>query len=131
MRCRDKLAEEFPEEVDKSYLGGCDRCPVSYGYLAGHHSAVECEVMSENAKESCTKCWDQEVTAIRYLDIAKKEYPQESAKDIIKCRCPDLDIPGFKIHKNFTCEFDGPCDSDFVKFKCRRCWFQEVKNDKD
>lgn len=53
IRCRDLLALEHPECITDDAIGGCKRCPRSYGYIVDKRASVFC--WSDN----CTKCWDQ------------------------------------------------------------------------
>ena len=54
MTCREKLAIEHPEKLDRKLLGGCDGCPHKYGY-------AQKPEWCENLGFSCWKCWDREV----------------------------------------------------------------------
>lgn len=55
MTCREKLKIEYPDCVDKNYVGGCDGCPRDYGYV------VSPDYCNGYDDEVCTKCWDREV----------------------------------------------------------------------
>ena len=56
MTCREKLAAEHPENVDRAYPGGCRLCPHSYGYLP---RPDHCKPpFSEGL---CDQCWDREI----------------------------------------------------------------------
>ena len=54
MTCREKLAIERPEEIDPACFGGCNDCPMSYGYAKKPEYC-------RPGEETCTKCWDREV----------------------------------------------------------------------
>lgn len=57
MTCREKLAIEHPEYIDKdAYAGGCYRCPHHYGYLQkpDYCSGGDIEVF-------CRCCWNREM----------------------------------------------------------------------
>ena len=54
MTCREKLAMERPEKVDRKRLGGCVGCPHTYGYAKKPEGC-------ENVGFSCWECWDREV----------------------------------------------------------------------
>lgn len=58
MTCREKLAKEHPESVDAKWVGGCEGCPTSYGYLI---NPEYCDSRSEERDILCTKCWDREI----------------------------------------------------------------------
>ena len=57
MTCREKLAMEYPEELDNGRIGGCKGCPHTFGY------AKEPEWCAMN-HETCTRCWDREVEEV-------------------------------------------------------------------
>lgn len=60
MTCREKLKSEHPEFISPSYFGECYNCPFNYGYLP--RSKCLCGGnYSEFNRETCTKCWDQEI----------------------------------------------------------------------
>lgn len=65
MTCREKLKLEYPDRVDKNYVGGCDGCPRDYGYMA---SPDYCNGYDD---EVCTKCWDREVSTADFTPIVK------------------------------------------------------------
>lgn len=52
MTYREKLMQEYPNEVDDRYEGGCHGCPSEYGYEEQTH---DCPT------DSCTECWDREI----------------------------------------------------------------------
>lgn len=54
MTCREKLAIEHPEFVDKKYIGGCKDCPHDYGYAKQPDWFC-------NGEATCTRCWNRPV----------------------------------------------------------------------
>ena len=54
MTCREKLAIEHPEKLDRKLLGGCAGCPNKYGYAKKPE-------WCENGDFSCWECWDRKV----------------------------------------------------------------------
>ena len=54
--CRERLAREHPEKVNKMFDGGCFGCPTHYGYA---DKPEMCE-HSINA-DVCSHCWDRPV----------------------------------------------------------------------
>lgn len=61
MTCREKLAKEHPEKIDKSLRGGCFGCPHTYGYLADPDYCTDGNGGNEYEKDPCDKCWDREI----------------------------------------------------------------------
>ena len=72
MTCREKLAMEHPEEVDPMCFGGCNDCPMSYGYAKKPEYC-------KPGEETCTKCWDREVEDVK-TDV-KSEVKEIGIKD--------------------------------------------------
>lgn len=60
MTCREKLAIEHPECVDKDFWGGCESCPSKYGYLEDPKVCPKTHVQM-SAEEVCRECWDREI----------------------------------------------------------------------
>lgn len=52
MTCREKLAIEHPDKIDRTCGGGCAGCPEDYGYLP---KGFLCSHMT------CEECWSQEI----------------------------------------------------------------------
>lgn len=70
MTCREKLAKERPDSVNDKYLGGCNGCPRTWGYLP---DPPYCKCHEDGKKiayhEICSACWDREIpgTGFDYL----------------------------------------------------------------
>lgn len=60
MTCREKLKIEHPEFISPSYFGECRSCPFNYGYLPRSKCLCDDNYRNFN-RETCTKCWDQEI----------------------------------------------------------------------
>lgn len=58
MTCREKLAQEHPDNIGNRWLGGCAGCPHDYGYLA---KPEYCN-FGQGAATICTECWDREIS---------------------------------------------------------------------
>lgn len=56
MRCRDKLAIERYDRINKESDGGCMCCPHTYGYLDKPDYCFP-----SGDEERCTECWDREI----------------------------------------------------------------------
>ena len=54
MTCREKLAMEHPDCIDRTAGGGCVNCPSAYGYLDNPKWCGYSE-------ELCRDCWDREI----------------------------------------------------------------------
>lgn len=61
MTCREKLKIEHPEFVNSRHCGGCRGCPNTYGYLPRSKTLCGGHSYCVWGRETCTKCWDQEV----------------------------------------------------------------------
>ena len=55
MTCREKLKIEYPERVNKRFVGGCLYCPHDYGYLPKPDWCLN------EGTISCIKCWRREI----------------------------------------------------------------------
>lgn len=55
MTCREKLALEYPENVNEQFSGGCFGCPSDYGYLPKPDGCYRVGVRTR----SCKSCWDR------------------------------------------------------------------------
>jgi len=64
MTCREKLAIENPEKLNRKLLGGCFGCPHTYGYAKKPE-------WCESVNSSCWECWDREVEEVE-TDVETK-----------------------------------------------------------
>lgn len=83
MTCREKLAIERPDLVDKNFPGGAKACPVHYGYI-NEEDGDGC-----NKFTTCSECWDQEIPE-----------PKEETKLIYAHVGDPVDIPEKPIIKD-------------------------------
>lgn len=67
MTCREKLAMEHPEYIDKCRAGGCVSCPSTYGYLPDDPDLC--------LAGTCTACWDREIPG---TDISNNKKENET-----------------------------------------------------
>ena len=74
LTCRELLAKHHPFAIglDYQFVGGCESCPSSYGYLYSYEEL--CTFNDEPNNELCTKCWDQ--IATKYYDEKEKNNEQ-------------------------------------------------------
>lgn len=64
MTCREKLAIENPEKLNRKLLGGCFGCPHTYGYAKKPE-------WCKSVNSSCWECWDREVEEVE-TDVETK-----------------------------------------------------------
>lgn len=75
MTCREKLAAEHPECIDRDRLGGCYGCPHHYGYF------TECPY--DCTEITCRQCWDREIPEEK-SDIQKTWEDIQTQAGVIK-----------------------------------------------
>lgn len=65
MTYREKLKQEYPENVSDIYAGGCKGCPKTYGYgPEGGSNGEICIAWQKSAEahiDFCRQCWDREI----------------------------------------------------------------------
>lgn len=82
MTFREKLAQEHPQQLNRTAMGGCDGCPCEYGYekeyVCGGGSSIRCEM-----------CWNREIpetpapmTAEEAWKLAKKLFADFSESQL-------------------------------------------------
>lgn len=59
MKCRDILKMEHPESVSDEFSGGCEGCPMDYGYLPKPEYCLRSDDMTRG--EKCKLCWDRDI----------------------------------------------------------------------
>ena len=76
MTAREKLAIEYPEQLDNVEPGGCIGCPNDYGYLPDYEFCKNNDDRYGDLFERCKKCWDREIPNIveqKLIDIPEEE----------------------------------------------------------
>ena len=58
MTFKEKLKQEFPENIIKECAGACYLCPYSYGYESETKSKKNCKLYGGNG---CEYCWNREM----------------------------------------------------------------------
>ena len=86
MTAREKLAIEYPEQLDDLEPGGCIGCPEDYGYLPDFEF---CDLF-----ENCKKCWDREIP--EEMKEEKENYMSECCKETMCTTCIHQDICSVK-----------------------------------
>ena len=61
MTAREKLAIEYPEQLDDVEPGGCLGCPEDYGYLPNADFCKSGDDRYGDLFERCKKCWNREI----------------------------------------------------------------------
>lgn len=69
MTFREKVTQEYPDDIAPDLHGGVAGCPYTYGYEL--HAWCEC-VGKESSAETCTECWNREMPAEDAKEIYKK-----------------------------------------------------------
>ncbi len=86
MTFREKLAQEHPDRVGSKFAGGCNGCPLCYGYEVGFpaNHAKDCKT-----EEGCARCWDREIpgTEPTKPEQSAKQPPVDRAKLLIALEC--------------------------------------------
>lgn len=77
MTCREKLAKEHPEYVNPASTGGCDACPITYGYL---DRPEWCNV----DEDTCSKCWDREISDLNNNLKGENDMTSKTKNELIK-----------------------------------------------
>lgn len=90
MTFREKLQEEFPDDIKDDYIGGCNGCPCDYAYES--HGSGLCDLCHRNytldeLKTLCTKCWDREFleTKCRYCGGTLSEIRVHNGRRLQHC----------------------------------------------
>lgn len=68
MTYRELLQKEHPENVDEEYVGGCFKCPSSYGYEADNANGQPCLKHVWQSDVICAACWNREIPGSEPLE---------------------------------------------------------------
>ena len=94
MTAREKLAIEYPEQIDYLELGGCMGCPEDYGYLPDpDFCMIGCDQYGD-LFERCKKCWDREIP--EETKEEKEKNMSECCKETMCTTCVHQDICSVK-----------------------------------
>ena len=94
MTAREKLAIEYPEQLDDLEPGGCIGCPEDYGYLPDPDFCTNNYDRYGDLFERCKKCWDREIP--EEMKEEKENYMSESCKETMCTTCVHQDICSVK-----------------------------------
>ena len=87
MTCKEKLKIEHPDKVSDRYLGGCYRCPSSFGYLEDPPYCVKLISVAHVTDETCQECWDREIPSVENKEIGEKnmcELKRKTKQELIE-----------------------------------------------
>ena len=94
MTAREKLAMEYPEQLDDVEPGGCLGCPEDYGYLPNADFCKSGDDQYGDLFERCKKCWDREIP--EEMKEEKENYMSECCKETMCTTCIHQDICSVK-----------------------------------
>ena len=94
MTAREKLAIEYPEQLDDVEPGGCIGCPNDYGYLPDFEFCINNDDQHGDLFERCKKCWDREIP--EETKEEKENCMPECCKETMCTTCIHQDICSVK-----------------------------------
>ena len=94
MTAREKLAIEYPEQLDDVEPGGCLGCPEDYGYLPNADFCKSGDDQYGDLFERCKKCWDREIP--EETKEEKENCMSECCKETMCTTCIHQDICSVK-----------------------------------
>ena len=94
MTAREKLAIEYPEQLDDVEPGGCLGCPEDYGYLPNADFCKSGDDRYGDLFERCKKCWDREIP--EEMKEEKENYMSECCKETMCTTCIHQDVCSLK-----------------------------------
>ena len=94
MTAREKLAIEYPEQLDDVEPGGCLGCPEDYGYLPNANFCKSGDDRYGDLFERCKKCWDREIP--EETEEEKENCMSECCKETMCTTCIHQDICSVK-----------------------------------
>ena len=94
MTAREKLAMEYPEQLDDVEPGGCLGCPEDYGYLPNADFCKSGDDQYGDLFERCKKCWDREIP--EEMKEEKENYMSECCKETMCTTCIHQDVCSLK-----------------------------------
>ena len=94
MTAREKLAIEYPEQLDNLEPGGCIGCPDDYGYLPDFEFCTNNYDRYGDLFERCKKCWDREIP--EEMKEEKENYMSECCKETMCATCVHQDVCSLK-----------------------------------
>ena len=94
MTAREKLAIEYPEQLDDVEPGGCIGCPNDYGYLPDFEFCKNNDDRYGDLFERCKKCWDREIP--EEMKDEKENSMSECCRETMCATCIHQDICSVK-----------------------------------
>ena len=94
MTAREKLAIEYPEQLDDVEPGGCLGCPEDYGYLPNADFCKSGDDRYGDLFERCKKCWNREIP--EETKEEKENCMSECCKETMCTTCIHQDVCSLK-----------------------------------
>ena len=94
MTAREKLAIEYPDQLDDVEPGGCIGCPNDYGYLPDFEFCKNNDDRYGDLFERCKKCWDREIP--EEMKEEKENCMSECCKETMCTTCIHQDVCSLK-----------------------------------
>ena len=94
MTAREKLAIEYPEQLDDVEPCGCIACPKDYGHLPDFEFCKNNGDRHGDLFERCKKCWDREIP--EETKEEKENCMSECCKETMCTTCIHQDICSVK-----------------------------------
>ena len=94
MTAREKLAIEYPDQLDDVEPGGCLGCPEDYGYLPNADFCKSGDDRYGDLFERCKKCWDRKIP--EETKEEKENCMSECCKETMCTTCIHQDICSVK-----------------------------------
>ena len=94
MTAREKLAIEYPDQLDDVEPGGCIGCPNDYGYLPDFEFCKNNDDRYGDLFERCKKCWDREIP--EEMKEEKENCMSECCKETMCATCIHQDVCSLK-----------------------------------
>ena len=94
MTAKEKLAIEYPDQLDDVEPGGCLGCPEDYGYLPNADFCKSGDDRYGDLFERCKKCWDRKIP--EETKEEKENCMSECCKETMCTTCIHQDICSVK-----------------------------------
>ena len=94
MTAKEKLAIEYPDQLDDAEPGGCLGCPEDYGYLPNADFCKSGDDRYGDLFERCKKCWDRKIP--EETKEEKENCMSECCKETMCTTCIHQDICSVK-----------------------------------
>ena len=72
MTFKEKLLNDRPDSVGDNFIGGCESCPISYGYEKKKPDFCPDKGGANVIEEVCEKCWNREIAFTKDMLVPGK-----------------------------------------------------------